>query len=245
MTRPRRERDAVARLLARGEDSRAISRATGIPDSTVRTWKRQPDRRTIRAADCSGQHDVPSSDYAYLFGLYLGDGCIATHPRTYRLRITLDSRYPGIVDECCRAMMAVLPNNRLARIRRADNAVDVTMYSCHWPCLFPQHGPGRKHEREIRLAPWQRKIVGAESRAFLRGLIHSDGCRYVARERGPNRDYEWPRYGFSNLSPEIRKLFCDACDRLDIQWCQGNSRNVHINRRSSVEAMDRFVGPKY
>ena len=29
----------------------------------------------------------------------------------------------------------------------------------HWPCLFPQHGPGRKHERPIVLEHWQRVIV--------------------------------------------------------------------------------------
>ncbi|MBB4855083.1 hypothetical protein HNP40_002475 [Mycobacteroides chelonae] len=26
--------------------------------------------------------------------------------------------------------------------------VDVAMYSKHWPCLFPQHGPGRKHSSD-------------------------------------------------------------------------------------------------
>ena len=27
--------------------------------------------------------------------------------------------------------------------------------SKHWPCLFPQHGPGRKHTRKIELEQWQ------------------------------------------------------------------------------------------
>ncbi|WP_143028790.1 hypothetical protein [Quadrisphaera sp. DSM 44207] len=26
----------------------------------------------------------------------------------------------------------------------------------HWPCVFPQHGPGRKHEQEIRPEQWTR-----------------------------------------------------------------------------------------
>lgn len=47
----------------------------------------------------------------------------------------------------------------------------------HWPCLFPQHGPGRKHERPIVLEHWQREIVEQHPGPFLRGLFHSDGCR--------------------------------------------------------------------
>jgi hypothetical protein len=44
----------------------------------------------------------------------------------------------------------------------------------HWPCLFPQHGPGKKHLRTIELVPWQREIAGKEPGRLLRGLIHSD-----------------------------------------------------------------------
>jgi hypothetical protein len=35
----------------------------------------------------------------------------------------------------------------------------VVSYSTHWPHLFPQHGPGVKHKREIELEPWQERIV--------------------------------------------------------------------------------------
>ena len=34
----------------------------------------------------------------------------------------------------------------------------------HWPCLFPQHGPGRKHERPIVLEDWQRDDRRARTR---------------------------------------------------------------------------------
>ena len=53
----------------------------------------------------------------------------------------------------------------------------------HWPCLFPQHGPGRKHHRSIVLEDWQNRIVGCYPRQLLRGLIHSDGCRTINRVR--------------------------------------------------------------
>jgi hypothetical protein len=46
---------------------------------------------------------------------------------------------------------------------------DIKSTSKHWPCLFPQHGPGRKHERKIELEAWQQVIVGEHAGDFLPG----------------------------------------------------------------------------
>jgi hypothetical protein len=46
--------------------------------------------------------------YVYLLGLYLGDGCISyTHRGVYRLRIALDTRYPGIIQATAAAMAEI------------------------------------------------------------------------------------------------------------------------------------------
>jgi hypothetical protein len=68
---------------------------------------------------------LPPRPYAYLFGLYLGDGHIA---------------------------------NGAARSES-------------------------KHERPIVLARWQRAVIAAHPRELVRGLIHSDGCRFGAHQR--------------------------------------------------------------
>lgn len=54
-----------------------------------------------------------------------------------------------------------MPGQRATIVSRKDNCVDVVLCSNHWPCLFPQHGPGRKHHRRIALEPWQEAIVKA------------------------------------------------------------------------------------
>lgn len=36
----------------------------------------------------------------------------------------------------------------------------------YWAHLFPQHGPGKKHERLIALEPWQQTIVDAHRWAW-------------------------------------------------------------------------------
>ena len=72
-------------------------------------------------------------------------------------------------------------SNQAAAHTRAwsPGCVITTVSWRHWPCLFPQHGPGRKHERPIVLEDWQRTIVEEHPGPFLRGLFHSDGCRVM------------------------------------------------------------------
>jgi hypothetical protein len=136
---------------------------------------------------------------------------------------------------------------------KARGYVSVVSYSLHWPCLFPQHGPGKKHERRIALEPWQQAIVDAHPWEFIRGLIHSDGCRItnwttriVAGER---KRYEYPRYFFSNKSDDIRKLFTDTLDKVGVEWttlARGSDPfNISIARKASVALLDAHVGPKY
>ena len=76
-----------------------------------------------------------------------------------------------------------------------------------WPCVFPQNGPGRKHERLIAFDTWQREIVERHADRFLRGLFHSDGCRLtnwtVKAVAGRPKRYECSRYLFSNQSPDL------------------------------------------
>jgi hypothetical protein len=99
-----------------------------------------------------------------------------------------------------------------------DNMLYVESYWKHWPCLFPQHGPGRKHERRIALVPWQQRIVDAHPDQLVRGLIHSDGSRHINRIEHPRRTYEYVRYEFSNRPDDIKRIFWEACDALGVQW---------------------------
>ena len=98
------------------------------------------------------------------------------------------------------------------------------MLSCsrHWPCLFPQHGPGKKHTRRIELAEWQQVIVERHPGEFARGLFHSDGYRGVnrVRRRWADRDhwYEYPRYLFVNESEDILRLCGQTLDQLGVAW---------------------------
>lgn len=249
--RSRAEYAEVGRLVEKGECDKEISRATGVPRRTVSDWRR--GKSVIwRRSECDGcgtaKHDfseLPSAPYAYLLGLYLGDGCISPAPRrVYRMRIVLDSKYPRIIDECGEVLESVFPEKTAHRYKRPCNCVEISMYSKHWPCFFPQHGPGRKHLRAIRLTGWQQAIVNENHRPFVKGLIHSDGTRIIATERKGSYVRRAPRYAFSNRSEDIKRLFCESCDAIGVRWTRPSNRQIAIYRKASVALLDEFVGPK-
>lgn len=238
----------VLELRKTGLGARRIAAQTGLPVRTVTDWLagRTPrgwrDKHPVRCERCgAASHlisDAPA--YAYLLGLYLGDGYVAPHPkRVFRLRITLDAAYPGIVDSCRRAIGAVLPGNKILTLQR-KGCVEVGAYSKGWPCLLPQSGPGLKHARPIVLAPWQRFYAEEHAADLLRGLIHSDGCRSTNEGRN---GWRAPRYSFTNRSADIRRIFCDTCDILALRWTAAPER-IYVSRIADVARMDEFIGPK-
>lgn len=245
---------AVLSLLATGASDYEIARRTGIPRSTVLNWRHgkipgNPDSDGGRCARCGGRehpHDeLPVAPYAYLLGQYLGDGCLFRVGKAgFALRISSDSAYPGIIRECCQAIEAVR-GRRPYVYRYPDKRLStITSYWRSWPCLFPQHGPGKKQNRTIALSLWQVRIVEADPGRFVRGLIHSDGWRGLNRVRVKGRLYAYPRYQFSSRSNDIRQLFIYGCELLGVAWRLWGRYHVSVARRESVELLDRFVGPK-
>ncbi|MFE6403151.1 helix-turn-helix domain-containing protein [Streptomyces alboflavus] len=245
-------------LVAQGRSLNSVSKELGVSRAAIRSWQIRVEPLNSRGTECPRCRDIPTKPeneaaYAYLLGLYLGDGCLSRHRRgVYFLRIACADAWPGLIDTCAEAILIVRPANKVCRIQR-PGCQYVTCSSKHWPCLFPQHGPGKKHDRTIALESWQQEIVDAHPWEFIRGLIHSDGCRItnwttrlVAGER---KRYEYPRYFFSNKSDDIRKLFSDTLDKVGVEWttlARGSDPfNISVARRASVALMDAHVGPKY
>src|SRR6478752_476554 len=213
--------DAALRLSAIGILDKENAHICGVSVAAIRHWRAgrrrvASGRAAARRITCPRCHARPmdESSYAYLLGLYLGDGHIVHGPRdVYVLAIACSDDWPGLMAAARHAMAAVMPTSSVCGVRQTGCTM-IKSYSKHWACLFPQHGPGRKHQRKIELAHWQEDIVEEHPHEFIRGLIHSDGCRItnwtekvVAGER---KRYEYPRYFFVNLSDDIRDLLCRA-----------------------------------
>jgi hypothetical protein len=238
------EFNAAKRLIEAGVNDCAIARQLGVPRTTVRDWRRRPQiqPRLVSTSPCDVVHDfseLPAAAYCYVLGLYLGDGSISRNRRVWRLRVTLDKKYPAIIDRCRQAIEMLMPGQRTGIVPRVG-CVDVSLHSKHWPCLLLQHGPGMKHTRRIALEPWQQALVDQATQEFIVGLIHSDGCRVVANDRGVMSI----RYHFSNMSEDIHKLFTAALDALGIPWTRSSRKIVSIYRKAATARLDEFVGPK-
>ncbi|WP_367323906.1 helix-turn-helix domain-containing protein [Streptomyces sp. HUAS ZL42] len=254
-------RQKALTLLRSGASNADVARRFSVPPGTVAYWKHLdrakrgecPGKRDPKCPRCDGR-DLDAEAYSYLLGLYLGDGHISHYSahRVPNLMIACTETWPGLMDDCEQSMRAVFPENSVCRVRKVG-CRNVKVYSKHLHCLFPQHGPGKKHERSITLEPWQQEIVDAHPWEFIRGLVHSDGCRItnwttrlVAGER---KRYEYPRYFFSNKSDDIRKLFTNALDLVGVEWttlARGSDPfNISIARKASVALMDTHVGPKH
>src|SRR5438093_5669059 len=96
---PPEARAEALTLVAAGLNDCQISRRLGIPRRTILDWRRPTyvPRRRIPLETCprcwrsAKPIRFTSGDYAELFGLYLGDGCLSQGARTTRLRIALDA----------------------------------------------------------------------------------------------------------------------------------------------------------
>ncbi|TDW76036.1 transcriptional regulator [Kribbella pratensis] len=235
--------------MARGESLNSISQRLGVSRATLRDW-RDRDGRASYPGDCPRctNGKLEAASYAHLLGLYLGDGSLSKHRReVYALRIACDDAYPRLIDEAAEAVVAVRPGRPVHRVR-AVGYTSLVAYWKHWPCLFPQHGPGPKHHRRIELMPWQQEIVANHPELFLRGLFNSDGCRvanWTARTvRGEVKRYEYPRYMFANESPDIMHLCQRSLDLLAIPWRMPRPNALSVARREAVAQLDTFIGPK-
>jgi hypothetical protein len=236
----------------RDADNAAIH---GVAIKTIRRWRRDYQRQgksrggrhnSVPCPRCDGA-SVDRQAYAELFGWYLGDGHISSHKSGYYgLHVCNDTQYVQLNAHILELMRKVKPGGSPST--RQTGCTIVTCWWKHWPCLFPQHGPGRKHERALEMTEWQWAIVTAHPADFLRGLFHSDGCRvrnWATRiVAGEPKRYEYPRWQFVNESADIMRWCGDALDLVDIAWRQTNHRTISVSRREAVAKLDSLIGPK-
>jgi len=226
----------VTRRLARelvetGATDSEVARRLAVNRSPVRSWRREGWRQPLVRNTCFRRDPEASAAPDLRRGVEV-------------LRIACCDDHPRLIDECAASMRAVRPG---PVSRGPVPGLPVRGgYGKHWSCVFPQHGAGRRHERQIALAPWQQEIVDEHPGPLLRGLFHSDGCRVQKWAIGADgQRYEgYPRTLFSNASEDIIGICCAALDQLGIAWTRPRRDTVSVARRAAVAVLDEHVGPK-
>lgn len=247
---------SALRAAANGVPDAENAATHGVVVKTIRRWKvlygtlQQPRGQNQTTAACPRCDDaeLDTRSYAELFGWYLGDGWISRQRRGVSgLHVVNDAKYVKANERLKDLMRAVKPHS-LPHARRAPGCLITTVSWKHWPCLFPQHGAGRKHERRLGMQPWQWAIVEAYPGDFLRGLFHSDGClsqNTVYKDLLAGRkSYLYPRWQFSNASEEILGWCGDALDLVDVAWRRSNTRVISVSRRADVARLTALIGEK-
>ena len=74
------------------------------------------------------------------------------------------------------------------------------------------------------------------------------------RVKVAGKEYEYPRYQFTNASENIIGLFCAACDRISVAWTRKVRRarsanhvdntDIYISKRADVAYLDSVIGAK-
>lgn len=258
--RTQEEYDAIFELHDKGLNKCQISRELNIPRSTIKTIiqnrgvEKVAKLPILKISDPSGKHYgfesrrpyqvVDPKAYSYILGQYLGDGYInkTNHNNCYKLRIFTNSRDTELIQTIVQNLQAVFSKNKIGIYKQKHaNCVEVYMYSNQLPDLFPQHGPDRKHTRPIILSEEQRIVLDTYPWEFLKGLIHSDGCRY--------KGMGLIQYNFCNKSKDIINLFCEYLEKCGVQYTQHyksktDSHIVSIYKRTEVAKLEEHIGKR-
>lgn len=245
-------------LFENGKNKCEISRITGVPRGTIKSWiipryKKKTDKPRssyIPITNFDEYLNTPEKKAAYSFilAVYLCDGCISRY-KTYRapaMRMFNDSKYPKNTKEWAEKLKILFPENSVnIHKRKESNCNVVLLYSRKLLDLFPQYGEGVKHKRKLEFANWQMDIVREFPSDFIRGCIQSDGCVYKQKIG----KYIYKKYNFTNMSEDIIDLFLEALRLIGIQkekWQNKKSKKFVIQNfsKDDVEALSQIIDKK-
>lgn len=239
------------RRLAEGASQRKIALELGVDHSTISYWIRNGfnsgTRRSPEITDIEviNQCSLHAAEYAYILGSYLGDGYIIKMPRTYKMTIYNDNRYPDVIQDQTLALSKLFPSNTVSHLQQhRSRCLEIKIHNKSLPHFFPQHGTGKKHNRDVSLRDWQWDIVWKEPECFIKGLIDSDGSHCIHQQIINGVNYSRMKYQFTNKSLDIVDMYLKVMARLNISAkpTQRNTGtfNVFTNRSTDVEKLDNL-----
>jgi hypothetical protein len=224
------------------QSGRSLGRKYGFNHTNIIYWKKI-DLEKYKEKEKDGSFTLSefliskSISYSYILGLYLGDGYINPVNNTYLLKITMDSKYQLLNDYVLKQLHILFPTNSVNRIKHKHYNMDIlSVYNPYLDILFPHLGKGLKYKRKIELQDWQKDLLNPV--AFIQGLIHSDGCFYIHYNK-------YPAFCFSNMSTDIKQLFINAINSIDIKptYKDINKKNIYIYGKHAKKLLE-LIGTK-
>lgn len=128
------------------------------------------------------QKEVDKNILSYIVGVALGDGNLSNpNGRATRLRVSCDTKYPKLIQTISSTIQELLPNNKVAFIKRKRNCCDISCYSNKWEKWLGWKAlSGPKHIQKVSIPKWIMKDREFATKC-LKGLIETDGSVYQDR----------------------------------------------------------------
>ena len=188
-------REQCISLRRQGDSLRLIAQKAGLSLSAVRYHVRDIETETRNLRAPSGRKPkpfrpflLPSEDFAYLIGVFAGDGCLSRLPRTYKFSIACDNRYPDLIAKYAALLERITGCPPIVQPRNESKATDVILHGIDLPTLFGLPC-GRKTESGFQTPAWvfedQQYL-----KAFVRGLVETDGGIYKRNRPDKGRTWE-------------------------------------------------------
>ena len=224
------------------------------PADRARVARPTPEKEQASTANCPRCDGVPLDEpaYAYLLGLYLGDGCInaANRERAYtRCPSSAADAWPGLIRRRSAPCEAVRPCSKVFYVAAEAGMTEVQELLEALAVPVSAARAGHEAHQEDRAQPVAAGHRGPLSRRLRPGAVplgrlpgHEPGAAGAGRRR---HWYEYPRYLFSNKSKDILGLCGAALDRLGVEWRFARPDMISVAKKEAVARLDEFVGPKY
>jgi hypothetical protein len=258
-------------LLRLGFTSKQISKELGVSKSTIDKWRLKTNivryesqdiiptleinniKDFYNALSFYNKNDTIENNkiYSFLLGLYLGDGYISVLPRCIKISYSMDIKYSDMnnfIILCLTKLFGKTPCIHDCRdFKKPSNCMKIELYDKNLKTIFPHHGIGAKHLRQIQLTPWQNEIIDPGN--FIKGLVYSDGA-YIVRNTTGQKSYE-----IVNASLDIINIASKYLHELNIHHNikERTSKISHhakiykitIYGKLNVEKLHDIIGDKY
>ncbi len=175
---------------------------------------------------------IKSAVLAELYGLAIGDGHIQVFPRTERLSITLDAKYPYLIERTAEFLWKVFKKKVVRAKAKHTNAVQVYIYQKDIAKRMGFPSGNRSRVRK-HIPDWIWK--SEEYRlACIKGLLEAEGSLSIHL---PTCTYN---FQFANFNQYLLKEMKLALEMLGLHP-EVRPKAVRLRRRHEVQYLEKLI----
>lgn len=249
------KKEIIQDLVDKNYSTRQIAKELNCSYSNIRYWMKKYQLETTEIGGKAGQKlesdiDIYNrcldfvakkpKDYSYLFGLYLGDGCVEyVKGNCHVLSIHQDAKYTNLINKHKESIINLF--GKPPYILNRGNMTVIRVSGSHVRFLFPKYGKGMKHLNKVTLP----KILldNIDYLNLMKGLFQADGSYYYDTQAKKHF------FNFTNKSEDIIEIFKFCLEKLSVGYTISKRKitsiySLSIRRKSEVDKMLELIGTK-